>query len=155
MTMTIKQFCDKHHACSEGRKWALSTGAKDMKELWARDDIRYEWRLWIAAQSGVLTDRELRLFGCWCVRQVWHLLTDERSRKAVEVAELFADGKATREELGAAYADADAAYAAYAAAYAAAYTAAAAAAAADAAARGNQMKHLMETVIPNFECDKE
>ena len=50
---------------------------------------------------------ELRLWGCWCIRNtpiadgrfVWDLLTDERSRHAVEVAEKFARGEATREEL--------------------------------------------------------
>lgn len=60
---------------------------------------------------------ELRLSACWCVRQKWHLLTDERSRSAIEVAERFARGESTREELAAASA------AAYSAAYAAAYAA--------------------------------
>ena len=76
----------------------------------------------------------LRLWACWCVRQIWPLLTDERSRRAVIVAERFARGTATTEELSAAWAAAwdaarDAASAAAsAAAWAAAWDAARAAA---------------------------
>jgi hypothetical protein len=46
---------------------------------------------------------ELRLWACWCVRRVWNLLTDERSRRAVEVAEAYACGEASSEDLIAAW----------------------------------------------------
>jgi hypothetical protein len=82
--------------------------------------------------------KEWRLFAVWCARQVEHLMTDERSKRACDVAERYALGQATDEELAAARdAARDAAWAAWDAAWDAARDAARAAArdAARAAAR--------------------
>ena len=98
------------------------------------DDALWALRA-VPDEQAAERDRLARLFACWCLRQVWHLLTDERSRTAIEVAERYAVGEATHDDLKAAArsaadaadaADADADYAAYAAARAAAAAAAAA-----------------------------
>src|SRR5579863_10082752 len=48
------------------------------------------------------SQRKLRLFACARSRKCWHLLTDDRSRTAVEVSERYADSGATIEDLRAA-----------------------------------------------------
>ena len=128
----------------------------DVKDCPAAD------RIWVVL--GMMSENDRRLAACCFVRRtpigdgrtVWDLLPDDRSRKAVEVAERFADGEATERELDAASAAAwDAAWAAawaaardaaWAAAWAAARDAArdAAWAAAWAAARAAQIDILRE-----------
>ena len=60
-------------------------------------------RLWVVLRNEFFTDKELRLFAVYCARQVQHLMTDERSINAINVAEKFANGEATEEELAAAW----------------------------------------------------
>jgi hypothetical protein len=54
-----------------------------------------------------VSDRKLRLFGCGCCRRIWHLIVHPVSRKAVEVAEQFADGLASDDERHAIFREAD------------------------------------------------
>jgi hypothetical protein len=128
---TIEEFCSEHRACKKGHEWALAH-CETMADVWAT--AKPEWLIWVATRTGVLTDRELRLLAVFCALQVEHLLTDQRSRDAIAVAEKFANGEATREELAAARAAARAAAWAADAAWATARDAAAGAAAGAAAA---------------------
>jgi hypothetical protein len=144
-------------ACREGLKWLKNQA--DFSSAW-KTCKRGDWMLWLLGKRLNLSNesqlRQLTLAKALCAKLVLHLMKDERSKKAVQVAEDFGNGKATKEELDAAAfaaaasaaafaadADADAAFAASAAAasaaadadaFAAFATAAAASAAAFAAA---------------------
>lgn len=94
--MKPSEFADLFRACREGREWAIANCAT-MDDVWA--NARPEWLVWIATRLGVLDDRTLRLFAVWSARQVQHLMTDQRSVAALDVAERHANGQATDEEL--------------------------------------------------------
>ena len=133
--MTIEQFCTKHHACEEGKKWALAFCAT-MKEVWEK--AKPAWLVWVATRPSVLADKKLRLFAVFCARQVQHLMTDPRSIEAINVAEKYTQDRASDDELAAARSAAD--VAAYPAAWTAAY----------AAMKESQATWLRENTTPNF-----
>jgi hypothetical protein len=127
--------------CYDPAKW-LPQGETDWSgtalDILDRKQVPAADRLWAVLRREVLDDATLRLCACAIVREtplgdgrrVWDLLTDDRSRRVVEVVEQYARGEASDAELAAAGA------AAWAAAWAAARAAArAAGAAAWAAAR--------------------
>jgi hypothetical protein len=127
-------------ACREAQAFAGT--CPDLETAWNTCD-RSDWMIWLLRRLKYDDAKVYRLYSCWCVRNtplaigrmVWDLLTDPRSRNAVVVAERFAVGEATADELREARnAAAYAAYAAYADATAATADAADAAAAATATA---------------------
>jgi hypothetical protein len=50
-------------------------------------------------ETGTLTERKGRLFAVACCRRVWHLFTHQDMLRPVVIAEQFAEGTATEEEL--------------------------------------------------------
>lgn len=56
-------------------------------------------RIMLVWMRDKASPRKFLLFAAACCRHAWPLLVDERTRTAVEVAERFADGLATRKEL--------------------------------------------------------
>jgi hypothetical protein len=53
-------------------------------------------------RRGKASDRKLRLFAVACCRRIWRHIKEKRCRRAIEVAERFADGKVSIEKLSAA-----------------------------------------------------
>ena len=135
----MKELLIKLNACNEAREWASN---KSIDEIWATCH-RGDWMLWLARKLDI-DKRVLTLAKGHCANTVRHLMKDERSIAAVDMAIKYGEGNATDSELAAA---ADAAYDATAAYAAAAYAAdaAAAAAAAYAAAYAARTKSQQET----------
>jgi len=99
------QFCKETNACADGEDFAAKH--KTMAEVWDNCP-KVDWLTWILdAIDAPHDEKAMRLFACWCVRntpledgrKVWDLLTDDRSRNAVAVAERFANSEATGSEL--------------------------------------------------------
>lgn len=135
--MKFKEKLVELDACSEAIEWVNGKGFKSACKTCDRGD----WMLWyISHNKKELGLEDMRLITkakAKCALLVKHLMKDERSIKALEVAVKFGEGEATREELDtatdAAYDATDAtdayvaaaSYAANAAYAAASYTAAA------------------------------
>jgi hypothetical protein len=159
----------KLNVCKEALEWAA--GFPSFEEAWNHCK-RGDWMLWLLAKLEV--DRKaLTLAACACVRLALPYTTDGRVLASIEMAEAWARGDASIEEVRsaatAAFAAAlaafdvasahDAAYAAAYAAYAAAFTAyddATAAAAAETAndgARNKVLRQCADIVRERFATD--
>ena len=127
--MTFNQYLQSVEACEPAVEWAENKTIDEVVATCHRGD----WLLWLARKCDIGL-QPLTLAKGYCANTVRHLMKDERSIRAVDVAIAFGEGKATREELDAAKSAAAAAAYVAANAAAAAYYAANAVAHADAAA---------------------
>jgi hypothetical protein len=152
----MKDLLIKLNACNEAQEWAVGKTWEEVYNQCHRGD----WLLWLFNKTNPDDLQLLTLAKGHCANTVRHLMKDERSIIAVDTAIAFGEGKATREELSAAAANAAGfqqerrsltdAYAAY-AAYAAANAADAAGAAANAAyAAGAENQQLTADICRKY-----
>jgi len=135
---------ESYSPCEDGL--AFVNLCKSYKDAWDTCQ-RGDWMLWISQKLNVDL-LKLTTAKALCANTVRHLMKDERSTKAIDVALLFGQGKATKEELKTAAAAADAAAAASYAAAAAADAADAAADAADAKTKNQlQTANICRTIL--------
>lgn len=93
--------------CDTGKRRALKAAGKDAPDdepityQQIVDAVGFEAALW-CCRAEPQYDRMWRLFAVWCARRVQHLMSDQRSIDALDVAERYARGQATDEELAAA-----------------------------------------------------
>jgi hypothetical protein len=130
--ITLQQIIDLS-PCYDPTKYLSKNWKGTVIDILNVEECPAEDRLWVVLREDFIDAKTLRLFAAWCAREALKLIDkpDQRSIEACNVAERYANGDATKEELAAARA------AAIAAAWAAASDAARAAAiaAAIAAAR--------------------
>jgi hypothetical protein len=94
--ITIVEFLKELDACPEAVEWAPPF--RTLEEMWAACP-HAEWLIWFLEQIRYQDEAGLRVVATTCARHHWHLLTDPRSRHAVETAERFAMRGASNEEL--------------------------------------------------------
>jgi len=98
--MTFREQLVAMDACAEAVEWV---GDKTLAEAWATCE-RADWMLWLVTRiDGSYTPR-IRLAACACARTSLKYVPagEPRPRLAIECAERYARGEATKDELAAA-----------------------------------------------------
>ncbi len=99
-TLTWADFA-KHEPCyNPARKYGEWQGT--ILDLMQHPDIPAKDKVWAFTREGIVDDKTLRLFAIACARRVQHFMNDQRSLDALDVAERYANGNATEDELYAA-----------------------------------------------------
>jgi hypothetical protein len=99
-TLTWADFA-KHQPCyNPAEKYGDWEGT--ILDLMQHPEIPDKDKVWAFTRDGIVNDKTLRLFAVGCARKVQHLMKDQRSIDALDVAERYANGNATKNELAAA-----------------------------------------------------
>ena len=104
----LKRLLTKLGACSEAVEWA---NGKELAEAWATCQ-RVDWMLWLVGKmedrKGWPTRKQAVLLACLFAEDVLPMFEkkypdDNRPRRAIEIARLWCAGKATLDEIRAAW----------------------------------------------------
>ena len=107
MLVTTLNKIKEYDPCADGWKTLLryleKTKADDeeLPFLTILESNGFDDALW-CMRAVPEYEKEWRLFAVWCARQVQHLMTDERSIAALDVAEKYTSDDATEDELNSA-----------------------------------------------------
>ena len=109
MDQQILDQLEEWTACEDGIEYMASHAT--VQEAWQACQ-RGDWMMWWAQHCGV--EKKVLLFcAVKQARLAQHLMTDQRSIKALDVAEAYAHGQATLDELRRAHIEAGSVYSAY------------------------------------------
>ena len=92
----------KFGPCYDPEKYLTEDWSGSILNILDKKDVLFEDRLWVVLRTDFVSEKFMRLFSVWCARQVQHLMNDDSSIKALDVAEAFANGLASKVELAAA-----------------------------------------------------
>ena len=99
-TLTWANFAEHKPCHNPAEKYGNWEGT--ILDLMQHPDIPAKDKLWAFTRKGIADDKTLRLFAVGCARRVQNLMQDKRSINALDVAERYANGEATEDELAAA-----------------------------------------------------
>jgi hypothetical protein len=88
----VTQLINEHSPAASGDQAARQAGRALTEQGWLSCENPSVMPRFVGER---LTERKMRLFACACCRQIWHHISDARSRAAIEIAEQFSDGLAT------------------------------------------------------------
>jgi hypothetical protein len=99
-TLTWADFAEHEPCYNAAEKYGEWEGT--ILDLMQHPEIPDGDKLWAFTREGIVGEKTLRLFAVNCARKVQHLMKDQRSIDALDVAERYANGNATEDELAAA-----------------------------------------------------
>ena len=99
-TITWSDFDQTELCYSPQEKYGYFSGT--ILDILKDARIPNEDKIWAFTREGIMGNKTLRLFAVRCARQAQHLIKDQKSVNALDVAERYANGLATDAELAAA-----------------------------------------------------